>query len=62
MTLKTVDITAPNETVNMAAAGQQAVVYGRPMRDQFLLDPAFHNLNQGMYCTRPGIKPSRMTC
>lgn len=56
MTVKTQDLPVREQKGDVSTGAKKDVVFGRPLLDQFLLDPAFHNLNQGMYTSRePGL-------
>lgn len=49
MTLNTLELPVREQKGGVSTKAKQDVVFGRPLLDQFLLDPAYHNLNQGMH-------------
>ncbi|KAB5540283.1 pyridoxal phosphate-dependent transferase [Coniochaeta sp. 2T2.1] len=57
MTLNTNDLPVREKTADDAAAAagktKAQVVFGRPLLKEFLLDPAYRNLNQGSFGTLP---------
>lgn len=48
MTLKTIDLPVRAQDGEQSVDRPQEAIYGRPLLDQFLIDPAYRNLNQGM--------------
>ncbi|OIW32780.1 PLP-dependent transferase [Coniochaeta ligniaria NRRL 30616] len=53
MTLNTLDLPVREKNGDVANKAKQEIIFGRPLLDQFLLDPAYHNLNQGSFGTIP---------
>ncbi|KAH8913083.1 PLP-dependent transferase [Coniochaeta sp. PMI_546] len=53
MTLNVLDLPVRERKEDVSTEAKQEVVFGRPLLEQFLLDPAFHNLNQGSFGTIP---------
>lgn len=53
MTLNTLDLPVREQKGDVSTKAKQDVVFGRPLLDQFLLDTAYHNLNQGSFGTIP---------